>query len=292
MSECENLDAWVEKVVRESHGADEAIKKRLSPEIRRLSAAGRSDEAARLIAHLTPIGILPAMAERLERLEGKVIRDRVMAGTHVPPEGSPPEAYPEPAARFVEALGSELGAAKARRVLAWNVHGLSPEPFLEERRVLLELGSIDAWLADFHRRQVGILKARAKDGLLWFEQRITKETVEFVEARREILGGVREGGMIYATKIPYDPARYLASKDRLERRRLACHCPLAASSIAEGGAGMPSLWCNCSAGFVKFRFDIAFGQETEATVIDSALAGRELCRFAIRIPEAARHLIP
>ncbi len=249
-------------------------------------------ERAGQLTYPTPVRILPAMAERLEGCAGSGARERVMAQTRVPREGAPPEAYPGPTARFVKALEAELGTAQAEHVLAWNVHGLSPAPFEEERRVLNDLGSIDAWLADFHRRQVAVLRARAADGRLWSEQKITEEVADFVEASPEILGGVRRGGLIYATKIPYDPARYLASKDRLERRQLACHCPLAASSIVDGGAEVPPLWCNCSAGFVKFRFDVVFGQETEAEVIESVLAGGEVCRFAIKIPEAARRFIP
>lgn len=248
------------------------------------------DRAGRL-EYPSPVRILPAMAERLERLAGTCARQRVMAETRVPPIDAPLEAYPEAAARFVRGLEAELGTAETERALAWNVHGLSEAPFLEERSRLRELGSIDDWLADYHRRQVAVLRARAADGQPWFEQEITAEVADFVESNQEILGGVRHGDQIFVTKIPYAPARYLGARDRLERRRLACHCPLAASSIAEGGAGVPPLWCSCSAGYVKFRFDVVFDAETEASVLGSALAGGELCRFAIRIPEAALELI-
>ena len=86
------------------------------------------------------------------------------------------------------------------------------------------------------------------------------------------------------TKIPYDPDRFIASKDPLERRRLACHCPLAAASITAAGTGVPPLWCDCSAGFEKFLLDVVFGVETRAEVLESVLAGSERCRFAIGIP--------
>ncbi|HRY72473.1 MAG TPA: DUF6144 family protein, partial [Spirochaetia bacterium] len=102
----------------------------------------------------------------------------------------------------------------------------------------------------------------------------------------EILGGVEEGGAVYATKIPYDPDRFLLSDDPLERRRLACHCPLAASTITPEGAGVPPLWCACSAGYEKFLFDVVFGEETEVEVLESVLAGDARCRFKIMIPES------
>jgi hypothetical protein len=54
--------------------------------------------------------------------------------------------------------------------------------------------------------------------------------------------------------------RHIPSADPLEKRRLACHCPLASSFIMVSGAGVPSVWCACSAGYEKFLFDVTFGK--------------------------------
>jgi len=278
----EPVEAWI----AERLGSGEPASDFLVPAIRYFAAAREEAIAIRLMAYLLPVGILPAMADRLARLEGQAIRDRVMAQVAIPAEGSPPESYPPATARFSESLEAELGAEKARQVLTWNVHSISAESFAEERRRFLELGSVDAWLADYHDRQVSVLKKHAEDGTMWFEQQITPAVVDFVEARPEILGGVRKGDTIYVTKIPYDPDRYLRTTDSLERRRLACHCPLAAASITESGAAVPSRWCACSAGFAKVRFDVVFGEETEAFVLDSVLAGSQSCRFAVKIPQS------
>ncbi len=240
--------------------------------------------AIRLLAYLLPVGVLPAMAGRLRELEGDAIADRVLAGLSFPPTGAAPEAYPAATTDFVTALVRELGAERAERVLDWNVHGIPVSAFAPERERLLELGSVDAWLGDYHERQVAELARHAADGTLWYEQKITGAVVEFVRSHPEVQGGVRVGDTIFVTKIPYDPDRYLRETDPLEKRRLACHCPLAASSITENGAGVPAAWCACSAGYTKFMFDVAFGEPTKATVISSVLAGDPVCRFAIRVP--------
>lgn len=278
--ELRDIEAWI----AERLAAGEAAVDFLLPATRYFAAAREEAIAIRLMAYLLPIGILPDMADRLARLEGSAARDRVTANIVVPPAGSPPEEYPPATARFVGSLESELGAERARRALTWNVHGIPAQAFAAEREIFLRLGSVDAWLEDHHRRQVDILRKHAEDGTLWFEQRITRAVVDLVESKPEMLSGVRVGDTIYMTKIPYDPDRYLRATDSLERRRLACHCPLAAASITEKAAGVPPLWCACSAGFAKFRFDVVFGQETEAFVLESVLAGAELCRFAIKIP--------
>ncbi len=251
---------------------------------RYFAVLGHVDASIRLLAYLLPVGVLEAMGVRLGELEGDDRAGRVMSRLSIPPVGSPPEAYPAATARFVSALLDELGPERAAKALAWNVHGIPAAAFAAERDRLRELGSIDAWLVDYHDRQVAELARHAADGTLWFEQRITPEVVEFVRANREIQGGVRVGDRILVTKIPYDPDRFLKSGDALERRRLACHCPLAASSITATGAGVDPAWCACSAGYTKFMFDVAFGEETEAEVLSSVLAGDPLCRFSIRVP--------
>ncbi len=248
---------------------------------------GNDAIAIRLLAYLSPVGVLPAMAERLAACEGAAARDRAMADVAVPVAGSPPEAYPPATAAFVRALVRELGEARARQVLMWNVHRIPAEAFAEERASFHAAPSLDEWLSAFHERQVAVLSRHAADGTLWYEQKITPRVVEFVRESPEILGGVRDGDRIFVTKIPYDPDRYLLTEDPLEKRRLACHCPLAASSISATGAGVPATWCACSAGFEKFLFDVVFGAETAAEVLESVLAGNERCRFAIRIPASA-----
>ncbi len=247
---------------------------------------GETDAAVRLLAVLSPIGVLEAHAARLGELEGPGVAERVTENLPIPPPGSPPEAYPPATAEFMRRLAAELPPERVRRVLCWNVHGIPDTAFEEEKARFAELGSIDAWLEDRHLREVAVLERHAADGTLWFEQRITPRVVDFVRGDQEILAGRREGDRIYATKIPYDPDRWLVETDPVTRRVLACHCPLAAASIREGRneAPVPSAWCDCSGGFVKQLFDVVFGEETEAELLESVLAGDDRCRFAVVVP--------
>lgn len=256
---------------------------------RYFAVIGRDEVSVRLLAYLLAIGVLPSMADRLKALEGEELASRVLEDLSFPPEGSPPEDYPRATAAFVESLERELGQERAGRILCCNVHGIPASAYESERAVLERLGSIDLWLADYHRRLVETLELHAADGTLWYEQRITPEVVDFVRSDQEIQSGVRQGDTIFVKKIPYDPDHFIRSDDPLERRRLACHCPLAASSITESNAGVSSSWCACSAGYEKFKFDVAFGEETEVRVVSSVLAGDPRCRFAVKIPQGALH---
>ncbi len=284
-------DAAPERGAVERHIADlvrrgAASEEALMALARYFAIGGETALATRILAYLLPVGVLPAMAERLEKLEGAAARERVMAGVAVPPVGAPPEAYPAGTAAFVVALERELGPERAARVLRWNVHGIPESAYASERAAFLESPSIEAWLEAFHARKVSELQRHADDGTLWFEQRITQRVVDWVRDSPEVLGAVRDGDTLYATKIPYDPDRWLTTTDLLEKRRLACHCPLAASTIVAGGAGVDSLWCACSAGYEKFLFDVVFAENTEVEVRESVLAGEGRCRFAVKIPES------
>lgn len=253
----------------------------------RYFAVAKADRLAiRLLSYLLPIGVLETFSKRVGELAPDPgSAERVIEAFSAPKPGSPPEAYVEPTAALVKALTAEFGAELARDVLRCNVHEVPASAFAEERKRFLELESVDAWLADHHARQVAVLRRHAEDGTLWFEQRITPDVVAWVESHPEVLGGVRDGDRILATKIPYDPDGYIREDDPVARRRLACHCPMARSSISADGADVPPVWCSCSAGFEKVMFDVVFGRDTAVDVLESALSGADHCRFSIAIPE-------
>ncbi|MBL8965568.1 MAG: hypothetical protein JNG85_01095 [Spirochaetaceae bacterium] len=304
---------WVRRLVEEAAGYDgglssaspETFKRfasldagagadapdRLLAYARYCAVIGREDLVVWLSSLLLPIGVLPAVSERLAALEGEELRDLVFRGVEIPPSGAFPEAYPAPTALVVSRLEAALPPERAYRVLCQNVHRVPDAAFAAEKEAFGKAATIDEWLQAWHARQVAALERHAADGTLWYEQRITQAVVEFVRANPEVLGGRREGNRVYITKIPYDPDRWLASTDPLERRRLACHCPLAASSITSGGAGVSPAWCACSAGYEKRILDVVFGLaesggETESEVLESVLGGAGRCRFAVVIPPA------
>nr|HPJ21389.1 hypothetical protein [Clostridia bacterium] len=44
--------------------------------------------------------------------------------------------------------------------------------------------------------------------------------------------------------------------------------------------------CYCSAGYAKFPFEVILGEELEVEMLDSALKGDPVCRFAITLPSS------
>lgn len=277
--------AFIEQYISEKVLQSKADTEWLLAIARYFSVARVDDIAIRLMAYLLPIGVLPDMAKRLLDIEGRKVHDRVMSQVLIPRECSAPEAYPPATMAFVKALENELGKNKAKRILMWNVHGIPAESFADEKEQFLASPSIEDWLEEFHKRQIAVLEKHVIDKTLWYEQKITPKVVEYVRSNQEILAGVKSGDVIYKTKIPYNPDRYLSTKDKLEKRKLACHCPFAVSAIRMDGCDVPPTWCACSAGYEKFIFDAIFEEETDCEVLESVLDGSERCRFSIKIPD-------
>lgn len=291
-SEISNLEILsldkIESYIDERTKSGTANEAMLIAYIRYYSMIKRDDVSIRLLSYLNPIGILPAMAEHLEALEGKKVREKVMENLKIPPIASKPEDYPTVTSAFTKNLEKEVGTVKAQQILAWNVHGIPAEPWLKEKEEFLRSTSLEQWLKNLHDRRVAEIEKHAIDGTLWFEQKITMRVVDYVRNNQEILSGVSDGRYIYATKIPFNPDGFLSASSDFEKRKYACHCPLAASSLNEKGADTPPLWCYCSAGFEKFIFDTVFDFDTKIEVLESVLAGDIRCRFRIEIPETVR----
>lgn len=250
--------------------------------------------APRLYRYFTSIlgrqDLYDAIAERVEKVAGSEIRQQAFKDIKAPPAGTPPEAVVETTARLMKQLTETMPQQKCNHALAGNAHRIPKEAFEKEPDRLKELGSLDAYLKDFHSRQVATLEEHARTGKVWFEQIITPEVVEYVRTHPEVLGGMRDGSKIYVTKIPYVADKWIEEQDPQKRRYLACHCPLAREAVRNGPADIPREWCYCSGGFAKFRFDVLFDQETEVELIETVLDGGNVCRFAVTIPEEYRDL--
>lgn len=230
-------------------------------------------------------GVLASIRERAEMLEGADTAAALFRDLPIPPLGTSPADLPPSTRRLMDNLQATLPASRARAILCGNHHGIPRESFLEERQRRKESESLDAYLKDRHRRMVDVLQAHCDAGTVWFEQRITQRVVDHVRAHQELLSAVREGDTLYATKIPYDPDRWLGETEPVLRRYAACHCPFVREAIRNGTPAVPSDWCYCSAGFEKLLFDEVLEADLEVELLESVLQGHDRCRFAIRLPE-------
>ncbi len=241
---------------------------------------------------LGPQGVLPSISERAQKLAGTKIGEELFEGIELPPLGALPEAYPPVVGELVARMESRFPSDLCHRILAGNHHQIPESAFEEEKEFYQKASSVNEYLKGRHERMVDELQRHCDEDKIWYEQTITQRVVDFVKSNQELLSAVRQGDTLFVTKIPYNPDKYLTETDPRMKRYLACHCPLAASTILQEGTKVPSTWCYCSAGYEKTLFDNVFGESLEVEVLESVLGGAEQCRFAIKLPDSVGRKTP
>lgn len=230
--------------------------------------------------------ILPDLGERLATIAGEKARRRIFHGFELPPLGAPPESYTGLTKTIVDRMEAELPRETCKHILTWNYHKVPTEVFKEEKERFDKAESIDQYLRDEHKGFIEELNGFMKKRRIWYEQEITPEVLGFVKNNQKICTGVRSGEKIFVTKIPYAPKQYLKEKDSILKRYYACHCPLVRSAIRDRKPKISPMFCHCSNGYVKVRFDTIFGEPVGTELLESVLKGDMCCSFAIKIPKA------
>jgi hypothetical protein len=227
----------------------------------------------------------PNLYKKVGELFGEMVREEVFAGIGVSPLGVPPPEKPFDMFPVLDRLIDKVGYETVKQLLSACLRDLPDEYFLDEREKYRKSANIDDYLCERHQAFVNQLKKCQHDGVLFFSQEITDEVVEFVEQHPEFECGVREGNLLYITKIPYNTKQYLAETDPTLKRFYACHCPWARQAIKNGNIHLNAVFCNCSGGFSKKPWEIIFGQTLQVDLLESALKGDFRCRFAVHLPE-------
>jgi hypothetical protein len=228
------------------------------------------------------MGVIENIKERFDLVMAPLKADEAIP-INTPPLGSNPEEVPDFTAKFMTKLETIADEKQTRAILCGNNHGLSKEAFSKEKALYDASLSMEAYLKDLHERRVRELQDHSDQDKVWFEQKITQATVDFVASNQELLSAVLKDDVLYLTKIPYDPQAYLEETDPIKKRYYACHCPFAREAILKGEPHISKNWCYCSAGFEKFHFETILDRPLDIEVLQSALQGDPICRFAIKL---------
>ena len=173
---------------------------------------GRLDLYIYFTSILGGVGVMDHIRATLSIAAGPSLAEAVFEGTSVP-LGSDPALQPAMTQKMVERMAERVDERTLCSVLAGNHHQIPAVAYAEERQAYLQSENLEAYLRDFHRRQVATLQKHADEQTVWFEQRITQAVVDFVAANQERLSAVLVGDRLKMTKIPYDPDTYLQSID-------------------------------------------------------------------------------
>jgi hypothetical protein len=215
---------------------------------------------------------------------GERRRDEIFAGLKPAPVGTPNAEKPAAMQAMLERL-EQAEPEACKEILASGLRDLPDEHYVDDQALFAQSGDIDEYLWRKKRQLLAELRQIQREGRLYFNQEITEEVIQYVRRNPEIGQGVRDGNIVYETKIPHQAKEYLAETDEDKKRYYYCHCPWVKQSLKAGKSDTPTVFCNCSAAFMKKPWEVIFGQTLQADVLETVLKRDLRCRFAIHLPE-------
>ena len=230
-------------------------------------------------------GVLENLHEKLGASIGEQKRDEVFDRIGLPPLGTPSSQKPRLTHAVMDRLVRMGGKAQCKSILSGCLHGLKDEWFLDAKKKYEECGKIDAYLEKKRTDFIAELEKLRDEKGLYFTQQITDEVIEHVKNHPEVSGGIRDGDIIYETKIPYMTKEYLAETDERMKRYYYCHCAWVREPLRTGDVSVSPTFCYCSAGFHKKPYEVILDQPLKAEVINTVLDGGMCCKFAIHLPK-------
>jgi len=227
--------------------------------------------------------VMENLSKNLKQKAGEAKWREIFGDLKLPALVTHPRDKPKITKKVMERLEAKLDKEKCREVLLSNLHFVPDEAFMPSKKVFQESKNIDDFLHNQHKEYVEELAEHAKEKTLYYTQEVDDEVVEYVRKTPTCQVGVRDGDVIYVTKIPYMAKKYLHEKDQKMKRYYACHCPWVREAIRSDIKISPE-FCYCSAGFEKRLWDVIFDQPVKADVLQTVLKGDPVCRFAVYIP--------
>ncbi len=229
------------------------------------------------------IEVMENLSKNLKEEAGEAKWKEIFGDLQLPSVITDAKGKTEFTQKVMERLDSKLDKEVCRGVLSSNLHFVPDKAFLSDKEDFQKSKNIESFLKSRHKGYVSELEEYAKNRMLYFTQEVDDEVVEYVRNTPTCQVGVKEGDVIYVTKIPYMTKKYLHEKNERMKRYYACHCAWVREAIRSGMKISPE-FCYCSAGFEKRLWDVIFGRPVKAEVLQTVLNGDPICRFAIHIP--------
>ena len=229
---------------------------------------------------------MDGLFEKMGAYVGEDLREIIFEDLPLPPLGLSNREKALYAYRIINRMETIFEESTIRDILKDCLRDLPSNYYENDKAMFINDcgGDIDCYQKIKGERFINTLKTYQSKNELFFGQEINDEVIAFVQANPEIGQGIREGNIIYETKIPYNTKAYLTEKDPDKKRYHYCHCPWAKESIRRKGLLVPSVFCQCSAGFHKKPYEVIYGVPIKAEVLKSVLKGDLTCRFAIHLP--------
>lgn len=253
-------------------------------------AAGRIDLMVYFSEITDFIQVFDDIIDRVEELAGWEAAHAIRCVDPSPPVGTDPHVLPAYTARFLGLLFRALPMDVVRKALPGKDDDIIPTFYKTELSLYQNSVSMDEYL--FASARLAEMKYRVMlyTGSKWSSLFFPKTYVDSASLFQEMLSGVRRGDTIFVTQEPLLPGPYQKAKSLARRRYFACRDPFVRASLLKDGPTVSVVWCERCVYRCKRRFEYLLGRPLRAEVLECALLGDTLCRFAVHLDEPAPDL--
>jgi hypothetical protein len=219
---------------------------------------------------------LTKLSDCLDKLAGPETRRKVMAGSEDLSSTSDRAEVIAWSQQAMERLEMLVAERERREIMAGCACRYPPSLLQGIRARYQQARDIDQAIAMLQTQFVSFLR---------HTMQLDEELVEEIVGRGWGLAGVRQGDRIIATKIPKSEylVRYLETTDPEVKRQLYCHCPRI-RDILKSSETLSATYCYCGAGYYQAIWEEILQAPVAVEVLESVLAGGDVCRIAIRLP--------
>jgi len=225
--------------------------------------------------------------DKLGAFAGEDLRNILFEDLPLPPLGISRREKARYTYQLINRMETIFEESTTREILKDSLRHLPDEMYKSDKQLFIEdcQGDIDQFLLRKGQRFIKTLENHRDQETLFFGQAIDDSVIAFVKSNPQIGQGVREGDLVFETKIPYNTKAYLAEMDPDKKRYYYCHCPWARESLQKKMFKVSATFCQCSAGFHKKRYEVIYEQPLQGQVVKSVLKGDLICQFAIQLPD-------
>ncbi|MBD3190571.1 MAG: hypothetical protein GF308_07995 [Candidatus Heimdallarchaeota archaeon] len=228
--------------------------------------------------------VLVNLSKELKTKVGKQRSQQILERIILPPLGTRALEKAKTTKQLMEKLEAEVDEETCKEILVSGLHERSKESLLKARERFLQAKNIDDFLAQEFQAFIRRLEQHQKEGSLFYTQEIDGQVINYVKNNPTIGYGVREGNVIYATKIPYLTKQFLTETDEDMKRYYYCHCPWVREVLKKSQPKISPTFCYCSAGWYKQYWDVVLDQPIKVEVVETILKNDSQCKFAIHLP--------
>ncbi len=213
----------------------------------------------------------------LNEVAGEGIRKEVMKGSEELTTHSSRQEVIGWSRKAMERLDSLVDEKKRREIMAGCACQYPKSDLQDVRKKYEETQDIDLVHQMLQERFESFLENTLQ---------LDDELVQEIVRRGWGLAGIKEGDTIIATKIPKSGylVDYMKETDPQERRQYYCHCPRVRDALKTSETISPT-YCYCGAGFYKGIWEEILQQPVEVEVLETVLAGDEVCKIAVHPPQ-------